>query len=670
MNDPLTAQGVDSQNPVGAAESEIPESAACRFSDFALAPDVHTALAKMGLHTPTPIQAKVIGPILEGKDVIGKAETGTGKTIGFGAPLVGKIDTQRVAVQALILTPTRELAQQVAAVLRQVGEGRGLKVALVVGGVHASEQVIELRSGSQVVVGTPGRVLDFLRDRTLSLVWCETVVLDEADRLFDMGFIDEIHAILDHVPAERQTLLFSATIPGPVQKLMHKYMRDPVLRSTAKGIATVPDIRQSYREVDFPAKFRELCAILDANPDDTCIIFCNTRRQARDLDRMLFGHNYPARALHGDHEQDVRFRILESFRSKELRILVATDVASRGLDIENVGMVINFEVPVDAESYVHRIGRTGRASRQGVALTLVAPKESSRWRRILAETRFPIDREIPAAAKPTRGAPSREGDRRPRRSSTRRDNPMQPSSDPQNRPSEPSAENRPRGESSQDEPRRRRRRRGGRNRNRQGFGPPAEAPAQGPPRADAGPPPRGPQGAPGRGANVEGPPRPHAARPRRERERSGPGGGQPREDTLFDNPLKRSRGERVAPVNAEVDFFDLSMRDFLDDEKVALQDFTSDVPSREAPEGPREAPAGDRPDDASRPHHGPRRHPHHRGEPGGSRPGSENAAGGGGSGGGDSDAGGQRRRRRRRRPGGPRGSGSDAPRHGPGAPPS
>jgi ATP-dependent RNA helicase DeaD len=362
------------------------------FAEYQIAPDVLEALAKMGIETPTPIQAACIPAILEGRDVIGKAETGTGKTIGFGAPLVGRIDTNRVAVQALVLTPTRELAQQVAGVLELLGAGRGLGVALVVGGVHASEQVLKLRSGSQVVVGTPGRVLDFLRDRTLSLVWCETLVLDEADRMLDMGFIDDVSAIIEKTPPERQTLLFSATVPVEIQKLMRRYMRNPETHSTSQGLSTVAEIRQLYVECEFPRKFKVLQKLLDANADGTVIIFTNTRRQAIDLDRMLWGHGYSAGALHGEQEQDVRFKILESFRKGEVRILVATDVASRGLDIVEVSCVINYEIPDEAESYVHRIGRTGRAQRAGLAVSIVAGRELGSWRRVVRQTGFPVPR--------------------------------------------------------------------------------------------------------------------------------------------------------------------------------------------------------------------------------------------------------------------------------------
>ncbi|MCZ6795913.1 MAG: DEAD/DEAH box helicase, partial [Planctomycetota bacterium] len=367
-----------------------------RFTDYQLEPEVLKALERLDLITPTPIQENVIEPILQGVDVVGQAETGTGKTIGFSAPIVGRIDAQRVSVQALVLTPTRELALQVAGVFEELGRERGVGIALIVGGVHASEQVEKLRSGTQVVVGTPGRVLEFLRDRVLSLAWCDTVVLDEADRMLDMGFIEDVSAILDCTPPERQTLVFSATIPPEINTLLGRYMRDPQIFSTVSGIVTVPEIAQKYVECEFPRKFDALRKILDENPKDTAIVFTNTRRQAIDLDRMMWGHGYSAGALHGDQEQDVRFRILDAFRKGEIRVLIATDVASRGLDIPDVSRVINYEVPDGAEAYVHRIGRTGRAKREGEAVTLVASKEWRQWQEICQQEGFEIERVGPA----------------------------------------------------------------------------------------------------------------------------------------------------------------------------------------------------------------------------------------------------------------------------------
>lgn len=360
------------------------------FSAFDLPADVLSSLDAMGITNCTPIQEKVMEPILGGGDIIGKAETGTGKTIGFGAPLVAKIETQRVAVQGIVLTPTRELAQQVAEVVEALGKDRDLQVVLLVGGVHASGQIAKLRKGSQVVVGTPGRVLDLLKGGTLSLGWCETVVLDEADRMLDMGFIDEVGAILDKIPKERQTLLFSATIPQGMQKLLGRYMRNPKTYSTSKGLATVPDIHQGCISLPVHKKLYALRRILDDNPDDTAIIFCNTKRQVIDLDRTLWGNNYSAGSLHGDQTQDIRFAIMDKFRDGDIKVLVATDVASRGLDIPAVARVINYDVPEESESYVHRIGRTGRANRTGIAITLVAPKERRYWEQVLKDTKFKV----------------------------------------------------------------------------------------------------------------------------------------------------------------------------------------------------------------------------------------------------------------------------------------
>ncbi len=547
------------------------ETTGNRLTDYALDPTVLEALERMEIAVPTPIQQKVLGPVIEGRDVIGKAETGTGKTIGFGAPLVGKIDTNRVAVQALVLTPTRELAQQVSTVLGALGEGRGVKVAMVVGGVHASEQILRLREGSQVVVGTPGRILDLLKDRSLSLVWCETVVIDEADRLFDMGFIDDVGSILDHTPKERQTLLFSATIPPEVKRLMTKYMRDPELYSTSKGLSTVSEIRQVYREVQFPDKLAELLSIIDEHKDETVIVFTNTRHQAIDLDRNLFGHNYPARALHGEHEQELRFKILEAFRNRDIHVLVATDVASRGLDIDDVAVVVNYEVPVDVESYVHRIGRTGRASKEGLAVTLVAPKETGNWRRIMESTRFDIEREGPRATRSAsrgggRGGRSEDRDRRRGRRGSER------GPDRGAQRAEGGAEGASSGR------RRQRRRRRGR-----GSGEAAEPVESG--AASGAKQGSSEEAAPqqgGGGESRESGSRRDADSSRRQRRqraggqrgKSGSSSGSGKDDTLFSNPLKTASSPRAGPVSSDVDLFSMSMKDFLDD-TVEIDDFTA-----------------------------------------------------------------------------------------------
>ena len=549
-----------------------------RFSDFDLAADVLECLEDLGITVPTPIQEKVTNPILNGKDVIGKAETGTGKTIGFGAPLVGKIDTSRVAVQALVMTPTRELAQQVAQVLEQLGAKRKLKVALVVGGVHASEQVIQIRGGCQVVVGTPGRVLDFLKERILSLVWTENLVIDEADRMFDMGFIDDIQKIIGHLPESRQTLLFSATIPPGIQHLMKRHMNDPETYSTSTGLSTVTEIQQSYREVDFRRKFDELRKIIDKHPNDTIIVFCNTRRQAIDLDRMLWGYNYPARALHGNHDQEVRFKVLESFRQKEIRILVATDVASRGLDVEDVNLVINFEVPIDVESYVHRIGRTGRASKSGEAITLVAGKEMTTWRRILKSTQFEIKKDRRDGRGVGRGGPRVRTSASTGTESS--DSPAPPNS---SEPSSRSGETRDSNEGDAHKKRRRRRRRGGRG----GEGGSSESG----PRTKS----------PSSDESTES----TSQRSGENQRRSGGGSrdGRDRSDRSrgrrgrsSSESSSRSRGssgqssQRQAETTPDVDLFDVSMKDFLDVSR-PIEDFKTGANEPPEDDSPQEVPS-------------------------------------------------------------------------------
>ncbi|MFQ5655497.1 MAG: DEAD/DEAH box helicase, partial [Planctomycetota bacterium] len=339
------------------------------FGHLGLPDAVLESIRTLGFVTPTPIQRESIPILLEGRDLIGKAETGTGKTLAFCAPIMSRIEPHRVAVQALVLCPTRELAHQVHDVTVELGESLGARSALVVGGVHQGEQILKLRQGAHIVVGTPGRVLDFLQGGRLSLGWVEYLVLDEADRMLDMGFIDEVSAILERTPPERQTMLFSATIPPRLRSLTQRFMKDPHTVSTTPGLATVPEIRQLAVFVHAGDKEGFILDLLDRHPDDTCIIFCNTRREVIELDRTLWGLGYPAGSLHGEHEQERRFRILEAFKKREITALVATDVAGRGLDIEEVGRVVNYDVPDEVETYVHRIGRTGRAGKEGHSVT-------------------------------------------------------------------------------------------------------------------------------------------------------------------------------------------------------------------------------------------------------------------------------------------------------------
>lgn len=356
-----------------------------RFADFALSPETLRALDGLGFTTPTPIQARALPPALEGRDVLGKAQTGTGKTLAFGLPLVERLDPTRVSAQSLVLLPTRELAQQVAEHLETVAAARGLKVALLVGGEKVRFQRARI-PGRQIVVGTPGRILDLLRERLLHLEWAEVLVLDEFDRMLDMGFIDDVKRILAFLPAERQTMLFSATVPQEIRRLANGLLRDPVEIEVEAGLKTAVGVQQFALRVSPRDRLEVLFRILedDLRPgsDQTVLIFCNTRVLVAELDRELWGRGLPAAAISGDFEQSRRFQVIDGFREKRIRILVATDVASRGLDIDHVGHVINFDVPLEPEDYVHRIGRTARAGRTGKVTTLIIPRQESYFRRI------------------------------------------------------------------------------------------------------------------------------------------------------------------------------------------------------------------------------------------------------------------------------------------------
>ncbi|MEM7164686.1 MAG: DEAD/DEAH box helicase [Planctomycetota bacterium] len=362
------------------------------FRDLGLHPEVLAAIEEdLKFDAPTPIQREAIPVVADGADLIAKAETGTGKTLAFCAPILGRLDPTRTAVQAIVLCPTRELAQQVAEVAEALGNRIGIDTVLLVGGVHQSEQILKLRSGAQMVVGTPGRVLDFLGQGTLRLGWTAAAVLDEADRMLDMGFIDDVTTILKSMPADRQTLLFSATIPPRLKSLSKRFMREPQVVSTVTGMATVPEIRQCYLEVHPGDKEGFVLDMIDRYPDETCIVFCNTRKEVIELDRCLWGLGYDAGSLHGDHEQDQRFRVLEAFKKRQITTLVATDVAARGLDITEVARVVNYDVPDEVETYVHRIGRTGRAGGVGESITLVTRQDRVEWDRIQRTTGFEIE---------------------------------------------------------------------------------------------------------------------------------------------------------------------------------------------------------------------------------------------------------------------------------------
>jgi len=347
---------------------------------------VQDAIEAMGITKPTPIQCLAIGQVLEGKDVIAKAETGTGKTLAFGAPMMSKIDPARASVLGLVLTPTRELAEQVGNVLRALGEPRGIKVALVVGGEPMDGQIRALKAGAQVVVGTPGRVLDLYKQRFLSFPWTEFAVLDEADEMLEIGFLDDVEMILSFIPEERQTLLFSATFPPALLKLARKHTRSPAEVATASGLKTVDTIQQSWMSLAEDDKPLALIRMIERSAEtDVLLIFCGRREDVDRLYRRLERLPFSIKALHGGYDQAARFRVMGAFRTGEVKALVATDVASRGLDVSHVTHVINYDVPRDITGYTHRIGRTGRAGRTGNAITLVSARDDRRW--------FPIQKQ-------------------------------------------------------------------------------------------------------------------------------------------------------------------------------------------------------------------------------------------------------------------------------------
>ncbi|CAA7602495.1 Superfamilies 1 and 2 helicase C-terminal domain protein [Acididesulfobacillus acetoxydans] len=361
------------------------------FGEITLSKQVLQALSEMGFEEPSPIQKEALPLALNGVDLIGQAQTGTGKTAAFGIPITEKVNPKFQAVQALVLTPTRELAVQVSEEIAKICKYRHIKPLPIYGGQSIDRQIRALRYGCQVVVGTPGRLLDHLNRGTLRLPYVKTVVLDEADEMLDMGFIEDIESILKEVSAEdRQLMLFSATMPLEIRRLAQRYMREPHTITVSRDELTVPLIDQVFYETREKIKVDALCRIIDTEDIGQGIIFCRTKRGVDELVAALEARGYFAEALHGDLSQQQRDRVMKRFRDGKTELLVATDVAARGLDIDKVTHVINFDIPQDPEGYVHRIGRTGRAGRKGQAITLISPKEYRQLRLIeqLIKTRI------------------------------------------------------------------------------------------------------------------------------------------------------------------------------------------------------------------------------------------------------------------------------------------
>jgi ATP-dependent RNA helicase DeaD len=354
--------------------------------------EVLKSVQELGYNTLFPIQAQAICPLLEGKDVIGQAQTGTGKTAAFGLPMVERLDPQIRKVQGLILVPTRELAMQVAQNMHQFAKYKKLHVLPVYGGASIERQVHELSRGAQIVVGTPGRVIDLLERQVLNLSFVKVLVLDEADRMLDMGFIDDITYILSKAPSNRQTSLFSATIDKTVMNMCNRYMKNPVKILVSKDEIGLTQMKQYYTMVNQGAKFDELCKLINEEHVERAIIFCRTRHETTKIAEKLMRKGYRSQALHAGYTQPQRERAINAFREGKLHLLVATDVAARGLDIEGITHIINFDVPAEPQVYFHRVGRTARKGNDGTAISLVSYGELSDFNNIKAITKTKIEK--------------------------------------------------------------------------------------------------------------------------------------------------------------------------------------------------------------------------------------------------------------------------------------
>src|SRR4051794_17247490 len=345
------------------------------FADLGLSEDILAALRDVGYESPSPIQEQAIPHLLQGHDVIGQAQTGTGKTAAFGLPMIQFVDPEQPEVQALVLTPTRELCIQVTQAIRAYARPKGIEPVAVFGGAPIRDQQARLKTGGQIVIGTVGRVLDLISRHSLMLHDCRYVVLDEADEMLDLGFLEDVEHILHLCPNGRQTALFSATMPAPIKKLADKYLYDPITVKVKAATLTIDTVEQFYLEVPPREKNEALARVLAAERPGQAIVFVRTKIRADQLYRTLRDKGMNVKALHGDMSQGARDGVMISFKDGRVQILVATDVAARGLDISTVTHIINFDVPTSPDVYVHRIGRTGRIGRSGRAITFVEPKQ-------------------------------------------------------------------------------------------------------------------------------------------------------------------------------------------------------------------------------------------------------------------------------------------------------
>lgn len=385
----VTATQPDAMEETAGDDIETQEPAAA-FRVLNLSEATMRAVIESGFEAPTPIQAQAIPVLMEGRDLIGQAQTGTGKTAAFALPLAEKLESGQNYPQAIVLLPTRELCIQVAQETHNLSKYKRLRVVPVYGGQPIDRQFRALSMGAQIVVGTPGRVLDHLRRGTLDLSRVKVVVLDEADEMLNMGFLEDVEEILKEAPKERQTALFSATMPPRIAALARDYLKDPQRVAIESKHRTVAQIEQTYYEVIPSQKVEALARILDHETPGSTIIFCRTRREVDELGESLQMRGYEAETLHGEMNQAARDRVMNRFRASQADLLIATDVAARGLDIDQVTHVINYDIPWDVESYIHRIGRTGRAGRSGEAITLISPRERYQLRQIERFINAPI----------------------------------------------------------------------------------------------------------------------------------------------------------------------------------------------------------------------------------------------------------------------------------------
>lgn len=363
------------------------------FEELQIQPIIIRSLNNMGFEEATPIQEKTIPIALMGRDLIGRAQTGTGKTAAYGIPLVDRCEYEQEHIQGVVITPTRELAIQVAEELNKIGHHKNIRSLPIYGGQEIERQIKALKKRPHIIVGTPGRLMDHMRRRTIRLQQVKMVVLDEADEMLNMGFKEDIEVILQQIPEERQNLLFSATMPVHIQTLAREFMKNPEMIHIAPREVTVSNIEQQYIETPEKQKFDVLCRLLDIQNPELAIVFGGTKRRVDEMAEALSKRGYSAEGIHGDLSQNRRGHIMRKFKAGEIEVLVATDVAARGLDFTGVTHVYNFDIPQDPESYVHRIGRTGRAGEMGLATTLVTPREISHLKYIEQITKHKILRK-------------------------------------------------------------------------------------------------------------------------------------------------------------------------------------------------------------------------------------------------------------------------------------